>query len=171
MFAILFHHIDTETQRAAVPRKRNSWRNDVGRQITISIVNLSIRGPFLFVLFLMLPGIAVGQSNETTGQPAEGSSPKRYLKIGKGMVPPKVVFDPKPLDPISCKIKHEAVAVLWVAVGEQGTVDAVKVERSAGHDLDQKAIDAVKQWKFEPATKDGTPVPVHVDVQVSFHLC
>jgi len=143
----------------------------VGRESTISDVNLSVCGPVLFVLFLMSAGIGIGQSNGTADQPPQASGPKQYLKIGKGIVPPKVIFDPKPLDPPSCKITHEAVAILWVGVGEQGTVDAVRVERSAGHDLDQRAIDEVKQWKFKPATKDGIPVPVHVDVQLSFHLC
>jgi protein TonB len=119
----------------------------------------------------MLPSISVGQTNAASGQPSEASGLKQYLKVGKGIVPPKVIFDPKPLDPPSCKITHEAVAILWLGVGERGTVDAVRVERSASHDLDQRAIDAVKQWKFEPATKGGKPVPVHVDVEVSFHLC
>jgi len=125
----------------------------------------------LLVLLLTLPGITAGQSNAGADQPSQASRPKQYLKIGKGIVPPSVISDPKPSDPPSCKITHEAVSILWVAIGEQGTVDAVKVERSAGRDLDQKAVDFVKQWKFNPAMKDGKPVPVHVDVQFSFHLC
>jgi TonB family protein len=36
--------------------------------------------------------------------------------------------------------------------------------------LDEKAIEAVKQWRFAPARKDGKPVPVAVDVEVNFRL-
>ncbi len=36
--------------------------------------------------------------------------------------------------------------------------------------LDQKAIESVRQWKFEPATKDGVPVAVRVNVEVQFRL-
>jgi TonB family protein len=36
--------------------------------------------------------------------------------------------------------------------------------------LDEKAIEAVKNWRFEPAMKDGHPVPVQIAVEVDFHL-
>jgi len=36
--------------------------------------------------------------------------------------------------------------------------------------LDEKAIEAVRQWKFKPATKDGHPVAVQVNIEVSFRL-
>jgi len=42
--------------------------------------------------------------------------------------------------------------------------------RSVGNDLDEKAIKAVKAWKFKPAMLDGKPVTVQIAVQVSFHL-
>jgi TonB family protein len=36
--------------------------------------------------------------------------------------------------------------------------------------LDEKAVEAVQKWKFEPATKDGKPVPVELAIEVDFHL-
>jgi len=36
--------------------------------------------------------------------------------------------------------------------------------------LDEKAIEAIRQWKFEPGRKDGIPVAVQVDIEVNFHL-
>jgi len=42
------------------------------------------------------------------------------------------------------------------------------VLRSLDSGLDQKAVDAVKQWKFEPAMKNGEPVAVVINVEVNF---
>jgi TonB family protein len=44
------------------------------------------------------------------------------------------------------------------------------VVRGLGFGLDQKAIDAVRNWKFNPALKDGRPVDVQISVEVEFHL-
>ena len=61
--------------------------------------------------------------------------------------------------------------VLIVDVAADGSVSAAKIDRSAGDArLDAAALDAVKQWKFEPAMKDGKPVPGRVRVPVEFAL-
>ncbi|QDA57827.1 TonB family protein [Thermomonas aquatica] len=61
--------------------------------------------------------------------------------------------------------------VLIVDVATDGSVSAAKIDRSAGDArLDAAALDAVKQWKFEPAMKDGKPVPGRVRVPVEFAL-
>ena len=46
----------------------------------------------------------------------------------------------------------------------------ITVARSPGMGLDQKAIEAVRNWKFEPAMKDGQPVAVQINVEVNFRL-
>jgi TonB family protein len=60
--------------------------------------------------------------------------------------------------------------VLGLIVDSSGHPRDVRVSRSLGMGLDEKAIEAVKQWKFEPAKKDGTPVAVQINVEVSFRL-
>jgi periplasmic protein TonB len=59
---------------------------------------------------------------------------------------------------------------LAVAPNAQGTVDDIKVARSLDASLDQASIDAVKQWKFNPATKDGKPVAVQFEAETQFRL-
>jgi len=44
------------------------------------------------------------------------------------------------------------------------------VQRSVGMGLDEKAVEAVRTWRFEPAHKDGQPVAVQVNVEVNFRL-
>jgi TonB family protein len=60
--------------------------------------------------------------------------------------------------------------VLWVVVGPDGRPRDVRVSRSLGLGLDEKAMDAVRSWKFEPARKDGQPVAVQINVEVNFRL-
>ena len=60
--------------------------------------------------------------------------------------------------------------MLWLIVGPDGRPRDIKITRSLGLGLDEKAIEAVKQWKFEPAMKDGKAVAVQISVEVSFRL-
>jgi TonB family protein len=66
--------------------------------------------------------------------------------------------------------KLEGTVLLSLVVTANGDTADIKVTRALGSGLDEKAIEAVSQWKFEPATKDGKPVAVKVAVEVSFHL-
>jgi len=60
--------------------------------------------------------------------------------------------------------------VLWMIVGPDGRTHEVRVQRSLGMGLDEKAIAAVRIWRFEPARKNGQPVAVQVNVEVNFQL-
>jgi len=55
-------------------------------------------------------------------------------------------------------------------VDAAGRPQQIRVQRPLGMGLDEKAIEAVKQWKFEPAKKDGQAVPVMINVEVNFRL-
>jgi protein TonB len=60
--------------------------------------------------------------------------------------------------------------VLEVVVRADGSVGAVRVVSGLGAGLDARATDAVRQWKFAPARRYGTPVDVLVEVAVEFKL-
>ncbi len=66
--------------------------------------------------------------------------------------------------------RHDGSVDLEILIDEQGVVREARVLREAGLGLDQKAIEAVLQWKFKPAEKDGRPVPVWARVEMHFHL-
>jgi protein TonB len=57
-----------------------------------------------------------------------------------------------------------------LTIGTDGLPKDVRVIKSLGMGLDEKAVEAVRQWKFEPAMKDGQPVALELAVEVDFHL-
>jgi TonB family protein len=93
------------------------------------------------------------------------------FKVGGGVSAPKVLFSPDPdYSEEARKAKYQGVCVLWLIVGPDGRPREIKIARTLGMGLDQKAVEAVRQWKFEPAMKDGQPVSVQINVEVNFRL-
>ncbi|HEY1272986.1 MAG TPA: energy transducer TonB [Terriglobales bacterium] len=94
-----------------------------------------------------------------------------YYKVGGGVSAPRAVYSPDPeYSEEARKAKYQGTVVLWMVVGPDGRAREIRVQRSVGMGLDEKAIEAVKTWKFEPARKDGQPVAVQINVEVSFRL-
>ena len=60
--------------------------------------------------------------------------------------------------------------LLNLTVDANGTPENVHVLRGAGNGLDEKAVEAVKQYKFKPGMDDGKPVAVTMNVEVNFKL-
>jgi TonB family protein len=57
---------------------------------------------------------------------------------------------------------------VWLVVGENGTPGAIRIDNSPGLGLDEKIVEAVKQWKFKPAMKDGQPIAAPAKVEITF---
>ena len=91
--------------------------------------------------------------------------------VGGGVLPPKALDDPEPdYSDEARKAKRQGSVVLWVVVGADGRPHEIKVQRSLGMGLDEKAVEAVRRWKFDPAKKDGQAVAVQIFVEVNFRL-
>jgi TonB family protein len=66
--------------------------------------------------------------------------------------------------------KINGVVVVSVLVNEDGSPTDVRVDKSAGYGLDEKAVECVSRYRFKPATKDGVPVAARIVIEVSFRL-
>lgn len=122
---------------------------------------------FMLLVLVLFPSSLFAQ--QTAGTPGN------VYKVGHGVSAPVAIQSPAPkLTAEERKREQNApykgTVVLAAIIGDDGTVKATKVVRSVTPDLDAKAVDAVKAWKFKPAMKEGKPVAVQVNVEVNFHL-
>ncbi len=91
--------------------------------------------------------------------------------VGRGITPPRPIYDREPEFSDEARRKKISGSVtLTLIVTPKGEVTDIKVVHSLGTGLDEKAIEAVKQWRFKPATKDGQPVAVQIAVEVDFKI-
>jgi TonB family protein len=105
------------------------------------------------------------------GDGSDGSYGRGAYSAGRGVLAPRAIFDPEPeYSEEARRVHFQGVVVLSIIVDPTGHARDVRVSRSVGLGLDEKAIEAVKKWKFEPGTKDGHPVAVGVNVEVNFRL-
>jgi len=103
--------------------------------------------------------------------PPQSTSDVVYGQYDPGITRVKAVYQPNPeYSDRAARKKIQGNVVLSIIVTAEGTVRDPQVTRSLDKDLDKNAVECVKKWKFEPATKDGKPVATHVAVEVSFHV-
>jgi len=94
-------------------------------------------------------------------------------RVGDGVSAPKLVFAPDAeFSDEARRAKYEGVVLISVIVDALGNPQSISVKRPLGMGLDEKAIEAVKQYKFKPALyqKTGKPVPVQISIEVNFRL-
>jgi TonB family protein len=113
-----------------------------------------------------VPPLAAGTA-DTRGS----TEAPRVYKPGAGVSAPVAVKQVKPQYTTAAReAKVSGIVQLECVVETTGSVGDVKVTRSLDEGLDQEAIKAVKQWRFEPGAKDGKPVPVLITLEMTFTL-
>jgi len=108
------------------------------------------------------PGFGPGEGGNTGGG---------VYRIGGGVSQPTLLFKVEPeYSEEARKAKYQGTVVLYVEVDPTGKARNLRVVRSLGLGLDEKAIEAVNKWKFKPGLKDGKPVTVAATIEVNFRL-
>jgi periplasmic protein TonB len=93
------------------------------------------------------------------------------FKVGGGVSAPQLLYKVEPeYSEEARKAKYQGTVVLNVIVDASGRAVNSQVIRSLGLGLDEKAIEAVRKWKFKPGYKDGKPVAVIAQIEVNFRL-
>jgi TonB family protein len=120
--------------------------------------------------------VAATPGPETTASdvgksPAGEAIGEKPFRVGKHVAPPKALFTPDPSYPeFARQTRIQGSTLLWLVVNREGRPEHIRVARPLGAGFDDKAVEAVQRWKFQPGTFDGKPVPVQINVEVNFRL-
>jgi len=115
-------------------------------------------------------GLGAG-SGDGLGSGSGGNYGGGVFKVGGGVSQPQVLFAPDPTFTEEARqAKVAGKVVVYLQVNPEGRPMHVKVLKGLGMGLDEKAVEAVRQYKFRPAMKDGHPVTVEMNVDVNFQI-
>ena len=112
---------------------------------------------------------AQGVTHDRAPQPISSFQGHPVYHVGEGVSAPKLTFAPDPqFSERALKANYQGVCVLSMIVDAQGKPQRVQVVRRLGMGLDEKAVEAVRQYQFTSATLNGKPVAVQVHIEVNF---
>ena len=110
-------------------------------------------------------GCCTGIGNNDRGTPGISTGARHRI------TPPQLIYKVEPeFSEEARKAKYSGIVELAIEVDTNGHARAFRVLRSPGLGLDQKAIEAVTQWRFKPGYQDGKPVVTTATIEVTFHL-
>lgn len=122
------------------------------------------------------PGEPTSSASGSNGEPkmtaaGAGNSVIAAVKVGGGVSAPKPIYLPDPEFSEEARAAgFQGVCVLGVEVDRAGNPQQIRIVRPLGYGLDEKAVEAVSHWKFNPAQKDGEPVAVIINIEVQFRM-
>jgi periplasmic protein TonB len=115
-------------------------------------------------------GVGIG-SGSGLGNGRGGNTGGGIKRIGNGVSAPEVISKVEPeFSEEARKAKYQGTVLVQAIIDQSGRVISPHVVRSLGMGLDDKALEAVRQWKFKPAMENGVPVKVQINIEVAFNL-
>jgi TonB family protein len=125
--------------------------------------------------FLKVPGVR-SRTEDTANPddlPAAISKSVSYevFRTGKGITPPKHISGSQPDFSDEARLaRYSGRTILGVVIDQAGNAQNVWIISPSGYGLTQRAIEAISAWKFQPATKDGKPVAIQVEIVTDFNV-
>ena len=115
-------------------------------------------------------GIGMGHGSGV-GPGSGGGYGGGLMSVGGGVAAPQVIHSVEPeFTPAAREANFQGSVLIQLVVDSQGVPQDIRVTRHLGMGLDEKAIEAVGQYRFKPATYQGHPVSVQIVIEVDFHL-
>jgi len=91
--------------------------------------------------------------------------------VGHNVVPPKVLFEKKPqLNQYAKKLRLSGQALVYLQVDTQGNPTHIRILQPVGAGLDEEAVKAVAQYKFQPAEDNGLPITIEMNIDIHFRI-
>jgi protein TonB len=89
--------------------------------------------------------------------------------VSGGVKPPRVISGPQPNYPQQARKDHApGPIVILMVIDSDGRTRDIQVQRGISSELDQAAVEAAENWRFEPATKEGKPLSVRIAIKFDF---
>ena len=108
------------------------------------------------------PGVGQGSGGGTGGGP---------YRPGSGIEPPKLLHEVRPDYTEDARLRRlEGEVIMEIVIRRDGSVGDLRIVRGLGGGLNERAVQAVRQWRFSPARRLASPVDVIVEVSVEFKL-
>jgi TonB family protein len=128
------------------------------------------RHPQALVAQLLITFAVSGACISASRQPVTSSSGERAAAMTSGTtLPPKLIYKVEPFYPEEARQRGvEGFVILEALVTSAGTVESTRILRSLDPLLDAAAANAVKQWKYQPASAAGEPVRCYLTITVTF---
>jgi TonB family protein len=123
----------------------------------------TLRGPLIAISLL-----AIQASAQNAPPPTNGGG---VLRAGNGVSPPVLIQKTEPeYSEQARRAKFQGSDMLYVQIDPSGQATHIRVVKPIGLGLDEKSMEAVAKWKFQPGNKDGAPVTVEATIEVNFRL-
>lgn len=139
--------------------------SDPSRRVFASRILAGIVGGLVFVR------ASDCQSTDEKSKNVSADASDPVYELGAGITRPKLIHYVEPS--FSTKGKEafvEGTVEVSIVVNTRGIPSDLQIVKGLNAEEDRSALEALKQWRFEPATKDKKPVKVRLRVEVSFHL-
>ena len=115
-------------------------------------------------------GLGSGNGNGI-GAGTGGNMGGGLRRIGGGVSAPVILYQPEPeFSEEARKAKVAGNVLVYIQVDTTGRPTHIRILRGIGLGLDEKALEAVRQYKFKPAMENGHPVAVEMNVEVNFQI-
>lgn len=137
-------------------------------QILLCLASLSL-WPFSLPLLAAPAMQSASQAEPKETKAAASDADEPVYELGPEITPPRIVKQVPPRYSSSKGVRIVGSVTIEVIVTSQGLSKDPRILQGLDKDIDQSALDAVKQWKFDPAKKDGKPVAVKVSLEIAFH--
>lgn len=125
--------------------------------------NGNVKSRTVAVLFMVLT------TSSAMGQTPSRKANYKIYQVGGDVKPPRPISPTVSAPPDSTPTDRQLKVRISFVVAPDGSVADVKLLKRSTPDFDDFAVNQVSKWKFEPATKDGTPVAVRLETEMHSH--
>lgn len=113
--------------------------------------------------------LALGLVHAEQNKPDDSGSTEPVYDLGPGINPPRVTKQVNPQYSGTLGVRIVGSVTIGLVVTSHGLPQDPHVLKSLDKDVDVSAVEAVKQWRFDPARKDGKAIAVRIALEIEFH--